>query len=62
MKQKPKKVIQVYLEEDQIKWLDDNKGPELKRSGLIRTFIREKMDKSQRQKSWGDVIRHFKKK
>ena len=48
MKQNPKKVIQVYLEEDQIKWLDDNKGPELKRSGLIRTFIREKMDKSQR--------------
>lgn len=44
MQQKPKKVIQIYLEEEQIKWLDANKGPELKRSGLIRTIIREKMN------------------
>ena len=44
MQQKPKKAIQIYLEEDQIQWLDENKGPELKRGGLIRTLIREKMD------------------
>jgi hypothetical protein len=44
MQQKPKKAIQIYLEEEQIKWLDENKGPELKRGGLIRTIIREKMD------------------
>ena len=44
MEQQVKRPIQIYLEEDQIKWLDDNKGPELKRSGLIRTLIREKMN------------------
>ena len=43
MQQKTKKAIQIYLEEDQIKWLDDNKGPELKRGGVIRNLIREKM-------------------
>jgi hypothetical protein len=48
MQQKTKKAIQIYLEEDQIKWLDDNKGPELKRGGVIRNLIREKMDKTQR--------------
>ena len=46
MQQQVKRPIQVYLEEDQIKWLDDNKGPELKRSGLIRTLIREKIEQA----------------
>jgi hypothetical protein len=36
---------QIYLEEEQIRWLDKNKGPELKRGGVIRNLIREKMDK-----------------
>ena len=44
MQQKPKKAIQIYLEEEQIQWLDNNKGPELKRGGVIRNLIREKMD------------------
>jgi hypothetical protein len=34
------------LEEDQIKWLDDNKGPESKRGGVIRNLIREKMEQA----------------
>ena len=56
MQQKPKKAIQVYLEEDQIKWLDNNKGPELKRGGVIRTLIREKMDKeTPTQRLWRKV-------
>ena len=46
MQQKTKKAIQIYLEEDQIKWLDDNKGPELKRGGVIRNLIREKMEQA----------------
>ena len=46
MRQKPKKAIQIYLEEEQIQWLDDNKGPELKRGGVIRNLIREKMEQA----------------
>ena len=45
MHQKPKKAIQIYLEEDQIQWLDNNKVPELKRGGVIRNLIREKQAK-----------------
>tara|TARA_Y100000114_G_C11631678_1_gene264732 strand:+ start:111 stop:272 length:162 start_codon:yes stop_codon:yes gene_type:complete len=48
MQQKPKKAIQIYLEEEQIQWLDKHKGPELKRGGVIRNLIREKMEKSER--------------
>jgi len=56
MQQKTKKAIQIYLEEDQIKWLDDNKGPELKRGGVIRNLIREKMDKeTPYQQLWRDL-------
>jgi len=56
MQQKTKKAIQIYLEEDQIKWLDDNKGPELKRGGVIRNLIREKMDKeTPHQQLWRDL-------
>ena len=46
MQQKPKKAIQIYLEEEQIQWLYDNKGPELKRGGVIRNLIREKMEQA----------------
>ncbi len=46
MQQKPKKAIQIYLEEEKIQWLDDNKGPELKRGGVIRNLIREKMEQA----------------
>ena len=46
MQQKPKKAIQIYQEEEQIQWLDDNKGPELKRGGVIRNLIREKMEQA----------------
>ena len=46
MQQKPKKAIQIYLEEEQIQWLDDNKSPELKRGGVIRNLIREKMEQA----------------
>ena len=46
MQQKPKKAIQIYLEEEQIQWLDDNKGPELNRVGVIRNLIREKMEQA----------------
>ena len=46
MQQKPKKAIQIYLEEEQIQWIDDNKGPELKRGGVIRNLILEKMEQA----------------
>tara|TARA_R100001082_G_scaffold107972_1_gene82595 strand:+ start:1922 stop:2095 length:174 start_codon:yes stop_codon:yes gene_type:complete len=36
--------IQIFLEPEQVKWLDDNKGSELSRGGLIRTLIRKAME------------------
>ena len=45
LKQKPKKPIQVYLEEEQIQWLDDNKGSE-SRSCLLRLIVSEKMEQA----------------
>ena len=36
--------IQIFLEPDQLEWLDENKGPELSRAGLIRTLIRRAME------------------
>ena len=45
MQQKTKKAIQIYLEEDQIKWLDDNKGSE-SRSCLLRLIVNEKMEQA----------------
>ena len=38
------KVINLSLPHEQIKWLDENKGPELSRAGLIRTLIRKAME------------------
>ena len=40
------KTINIQLSQGQIKWLDDNKGPELKRGGVIRNLIREKMEQA----------------
>ena len=39
------KVINLSLPQEQIKWLDENKGPELSRAGFVRTLIRKAMDK-----------------
>jgi|TARA_Y100001963_G_scaffold44709_1_gene62722 hypothetical protein len=36
--------IQIFLEPEQVKWLDKNKGSELSRGGLIRTLIRKAME------------------
>ena len=45
MQQKPKKAIQIYLEEEQIQWLDDNKGSE-SRSCLLRLIVAERMEQA----------------
>ena len=39
------KVINLSLPHEQIKWLDENKGPELSRAGFVRTLIRHAMTK-----------------
>jgi len=38
------KVINLSLPHEQIKWLDENKGPELSRAGFVRTLIRKAME------------------
>ena len=37
------KTINIQLSQGQIKWLDDNKGPE-SRSCLLRSIVSEKME------------------
>tara|TARA_R100000152_G_C6622231_1_gene72563 strand:+ start:362 stop:535 length:174 start_codon:yes stop_codon:yes gene_type:complete len=39
------KVINLSLPQEQIDWLDKNKGPELSRAGFVRTLIRRAMTK-----------------
>ena len=56
MQQKPKKAIQIYLEEEQIQWLDKHKGPELKRGGVIRNLIREKMKETFDQDEYDEMM------
>ena len=56
MQQKPKKAIQIYLEEEQIQWLDKHKGPELKRGGVIRNLIREKMKETFDQDKYDEMM------
>ena len=56
MQQKPKKAIQIYLEEEQIQWLDKHKGPELKRGGVIRNLIREKMKETFDQDGYDEMM------
>jgi len=41
------KTINTQLTKEQIKWLDENKPPELSRAGFIRTIIRHAMTKKQ---------------
>ncbi len=62
MQQKPKKAIQIYLEEEQIHWLDKHKGPELKRGGVIRNLIREKMKETFDQDEYDEMMERIKEK
>ena len=62
MQQKPKKAIQIYLEEEQIQWLDKHKGPELKRGGVIRNLIREKMKETFDQDEYDEMMERMKEK
>ena len=41
------KNIHTALTTEQIKWLDENKPPELSRAGFIRTIIRHAMTRKQ---------------
>ncbi len=41
------KTINTQLTTTQIKWLDENKPPELSRAGFIRTIIRHAMTKKE---------------
>jgi len=59
MQQKPKKAIQIYLEEEQIQWLDKHKGPELKRGGVIRNLIREKMKETFDQDEYDELLQRM---
>ena len=43
------KTINTQLTKEQIKWLDENKPPELLRAGFIRTIIRHAMTKQEIQ-------------
>jgi len=61
MQQKPKKAIQIYLEEEQIQWLDKHKGPELKRGGVIRNLIREKMKETFDQDEYDEMMERMRK-
>ena len=62
MQQKPKKAIQIYLEEEQIQWLDKHKGPELKRGGVIRNLIREKMKETFDQDEYDEMMERMREK
>ena len=62
MQQKPKKAIQIYLEEEQIHWLDKHKGPELKRGGVIRNLIREKMKETFDQDEYQQLLQRMEEK
>ena len=62
MQQKPKKAIQIYLEEEQIQWLDKHKGPELKRGGVIRNLIREKMKETFDQDAYEELTERMREK
>ena len=41
------KTINTQLTTTQIKWLDENKPPELSRAGFIRTIIRHAMTRKE---------------
>ena len=46
----PKEKLTLYLEHEQIAWLDSKTNPELKVSAVVRNLIRDKMNAESRRK------------
>ena len=47
----PKEKLTLYLEHEQIAWLDSKTNPELKVSAVVRNLIRDKMNVESRRKA-----------
>ena len=47
----PKEKLTLYLEHEQIAWLDSKTNPELKVSAVVRNLIRDKMNAESRRKA-----------
>ena len=47
----PKEKLTLYLEPDMKTWLESKTNPELKKSGVVRNIIREKMNVEKKRKA-----------